>query len=207
MLLQGTAAYENFTSDYWSAQQNSVDPYCVFKPSSAIKVSAVVLLSRLTQCPFAVKGGGHAAFAGGSSIQGGITVALEKLDEITLSSDKKIAAIGPGNRWGNVYKTLEQYGLEVIGGRVSLTLFYASILHLERVHRWETSTVLVVSQGSSGFEGLLAPSFKLAMFALKISIPSQLFLTDLKLDRFGRCVRIDSRRRHLSFCQCLWLGM
>lgn len=79
----------------------------------------MVLLSRLTRCPFAVKGGGHAAFAGGSSIDGGITVALEKLNEITLSSDKKIAAMGPGDRWGTVYKALEQYGLEVVGGRVS----------------------------------------------------------------------------------------
>jgi hypothetical protein len=78
------------------------------------------LLSRLTQCPFAVKGGGHAAFAGGSSIEGGITIALEKLNEVTLSADKKTAAIGPGNRWLRVYETLEQDGLAVIGGRVSM---------------------------------------------------------------------------------------
>lgn len=118
MLSEGSAAYDEFTGDYWAAQQANVNPYCIFKPSSAIQVSTAVLISRLTQCPFAVKGGGHAAFAGGSSIDGGITIALEKLNEITLSSNKKIASIGPGNRWGAVYKNLEQYGLEVIGGRV-----------------------------------------------------------------------------------------
>jgi hypothetical protein len=60
----------------------------------------------------------NAAFAGASSIEGGITIALEKMDTITLSSDKKIAAIGPGNRWLKVYETLEKDGLAVIGGRV-----------------------------------------------------------------------------------------
>ena len=120
MLLEGSAAYDNFTSDYWAAQQGAVNPYCVFKPSSAVQVSTAVLLSRLTQCPFAVKGGGHAAFAGGSSIEGGITIALERLNEKKLSSDGKVASIGPGNRWGDVYPWIEQYGLEVIGGRVRL---------------------------------------------------------------------------------------
>lgn len=125
MLSEGSAAYQEFTTSYWAGQQNSVSPYCVFKPTNGLQVSTLVLLSRLTQCPFAVKGGGHAAFAGGSSIDGGITVALEKLDAITLSSDKKIASIGPGNRWGNVYKTLEPHGVAVIGGRVSLLSIFS----------------------------------------------------------------------------------
>jgi hypothetical protein len=99
----------------------------VFKPTTSLQVSTTVLLSRLTQCPFAVKSGGHAAFAGGSSIEGGITVALEKMNEVTLSSDKRIAAIGPGNRWLRVYEELEKEGLAVIGGRVSV---YSSITTL-----------------------------------------------------------------------------
>ncbi|KAF2850316.1 FAD binding domain-containing protein [Plenodomus tracheiphilus IPT5] len=119
VLLQGSPAYDNFTADYWAAQQANVNPYCVFKPANALQVSTVVLLARLAQCPFAVKGGGHAAFAGGSSIEGGITIALEKMNEVTLSPDKKLAHVGAGNRWGSVYKTLEQHGLEVIGGRIA----------------------------------------------------------------------------------------
>jgi FAD/FMN-containing dehydrogenase len=66
-----------------------------------------------------VKGGGHAAFAGSSSIEGGITIALEKMNEKKLSKDGKIAEVGPGNRWADVYPWIEQYGREVIGGRVS----------------------------------------------------------------------------------------
>lgn len=80
-----------------------------------------VLLSRLTQCPFAVKSGGHAAFAGASNIEGGITVSLEKLDQVTLSPDKKTAAVGAGNKWFNVYTApaLTNNNLQVVGGRVS----------------------------------------------------------------------------------------
>lgn len=129
MLFEGSSAYEAFTGAYWSAQQGKVNPFCVFKPTNAVQVSTTVLLSRLTQCPFAVKGGGHAAFAGGSSIEGGITIALEKMDEVTLSSDKKIAAIGPGNRWLRVYEILEKVGLAVIGGRVSCALSFNTDFH------------------------------------------------------------------------------
>jgi FAD/FMN-containing dehydrogenase len=118
VLSEGSSAYANFTGDYWAAQQGAVKPFCVFKPSSAPQVSAAVLLSRLTQCPFAVKGGGHAAFAGGSSIEGGVTIALERLNGKALSADQNVASIGPGNLWGDVYPWIEQYGREVIGGRV-----------------------------------------------------------------------------------------
>jgi hypothetical protein len=79
----------------------------------------MVLVSRLTQCPFAVKGGGHTAFPGASSIEDGITVSLENMNEITLSSNKKTAFIGPGNRWGAVYSKLGEQNLVVIGGRAS----------------------------------------------------------------------------------------
>jgi hypothetical protein len=79
----------------------------------------MVLLSRLTQCPFAVKGGGHTAFPGASSIEGGITVSLENMNQIVLSKDKKTASIGPGNRWGGVYAELAKQNLTVIGGRAS----------------------------------------------------------------------------------------
>jgi FAD/FMN-containing dehydrogenase len=104
---------------YWSEIQAEVKPFCVYKPSNPVGVSIIVLLSRLTQCPFAVKSGGHAAFAGASNIEGGITINLINLDEITLSDDKTVAKIGPGNVWLDVYDSLQPYSLTVIGGRVS----------------------------------------------------------------------------------------
>ncbi|KAI4662457.1 uncharacterized protein J4E79_004747 [Alternaria viburni] len=104
---------------FWSQQQREAQPYCVFKPEEARDVSTLVLLSRLTQCPFAVRSGGHAAFTGASSNDGGITVIFERMKDITLSKDKKVAAIGPGSLWYDIYSTLAEDNLAVIGGRVS----------------------------------------------------------------------------------------
>lgn len=48
-------------------------------------------------CPFAVKSGGHAAFAGASSIQDGILVNLKKMNQVVVSGDRGMTSIGPGN--------------------------------------------------------------------------------------------------------------
>ena len=61
-----------------------------------LAVSVLVLISRLTSCPFAVKSGGHAAFQGASNIEGGITVSLAALNTIAPSEDGKTVAVGPG---------------------------------------------------------------------------------------------------------------
>jgi FAD/FMN-containing dehydrogenase len=103
--------------------QAAVNPRCVFKPTSPLEVSSLVLLSRLTQCPFAVKGGGHAAFSGASNIDGGITVSMENFKKVVVSSDKSTADIGPGNRWVDVYTAIGKSGVGVVGGRVSLRVF------------------------------------------------------------------------------------
>jgi FAD/FMN-containing dehydrogenase len=82
-------------------------------------VSTVVLISRLTQCPFAAKSGGHAAFTGASNIEGGITVTFEKMKGLKLSANKKTVDVQPGNKWHDVYTSLESSNLGVVGGRVS----------------------------------------------------------------------------------------
>lgn len=111
--------YANFTGSFWSELQAEIHPQCIFYPSSASDVSVLVLLSRLTQCPFAVKSGGHAAFAGASSIEGGVTVSFRNLDRIALSTDSKTAFVQPGNTWYRIYAELENYDLSAIGGRVA----------------------------------------------------------------------------------------
>lgn len=88
----------------------------------------MVLLSRLARCPFAVKGGGHAAFANASNIGGGITVSMHKLNKVEVSSDKTTVNVGPGNRWVDVYQKLEEHELGVIGGRVSLSQHYYIVI-------------------------------------------------------------------------------
>jgi FAD/FMN-containing dehydrogenase len=77
----------------------------------------VLQIAKLTSCPFTVKSGGHAAFAGGSSIQDGILINLAKMNEVTLSKDRQTTRVGPGNVWSGVYKVLDSLGVSVVGGR------------------------------------------------------------------------------------------
>ena len=78
-----------------------------------------LLVSQFFQCPFAVKSGGHAAFAGASNIEGGITIDLAQLKEINVSDDRTLTRVGAGNRWGDVYSQLDPMQLSVVGGRVA----------------------------------------------------------------------------------------
>jgi hypothetical protein len=112
-------AYKAFTSGYWSLIQEEVNPYCIFKAPNKASISVLILLSRLSTCPFAVKSGGHAAFQGASNIQGGITVSLAALNTVAVSSDKKSVDIGPGNTWHAVYSALAASEVLVLGGRVA----------------------------------------------------------------------------------------
>ncbi|KAK5954419.1 hypothetical protein OHC33_004141 [Knufia fluminis] len=97
--------------------QVAVTPRCVFEPDSATDIGVLVLLSRLTQCPFAVRSGGHAAFQGASSEEDGITVSLSRLNQVTVARDRKTVKVGSGNVWGLVYSVLDKQGLTVPGGR------------------------------------------------------------------------------------------
>lgn len=119
MAYPNTSTFNLEEASYWSAQQAEVEPYCIYQPSSSTDVAIALLLSRLTECSFAVKSGGHAAFANASNIPGGITINLAKLNDIELSADKAYASIGPGNTWYDVYSNLEDYNLTAIGGRVA----------------------------------------------------------------------------------------
>ncbi|KAG8419773.1 hypothetical protein J3458_004615 [Metarhizium acridum] len=112
-------AYEFEESRYWSQQQALTRPACRFTPGAPVDVSLAVLTSRVTQCRFAVKSGGHAAFAGASNIEGGLTLDLRNLNQVVVSADKKQTSVGAGNVWYDVYTKLQPTGLTVIGGRVS----------------------------------------------------------------------------------------
>ena len=117
--LKNTTLYADQQLGYWSVQQRDVSPACFVQPTCADEVSTIIQIARLTKCPFAIKSGGHAAFAGSSSVEGGITILLNRMTEIIISDDKKVTRIGPGNRWIDVYETLQPHNLSVIGGRVA----------------------------------------------------------------------------------------
>lgn len=103
---------------FWDVKQH-VTPACRVEPASALDVVEILQTVKEYGCHFAVKSGGHARFAGASNADGGVTIDLVRLNEVTLDSDKKSVVIGPGNRWADVYRKLEGDDLTVIGGRVA----------------------------------------------------------------------------------------
>ncbi|KAI0601066.1 FAD-binding domain-containing protein [Biscogniauxia sp. FL1348] len=116
----GQEAYGARLGRFWSAQQaQETKPRCFFHPFDAEDISVAILVSRATQCPFAVKGGGHAAFKGASNSDGGITIDFVNMVQVVPSADQKTVTIGPGNTWFDVYSTLEAYNLTMVGGRVA----------------------------------------------------------------------------------------
>ncbi|KAK1589932.1 FAD binding domain-containing protein [Colletotrichum navitas] len=74
---------------------------------------------RETGARFAVRGGGHMAVEGASSIEDGILIVASSLGALSVSEDLKTADIGPGHTWGEVYARLAEDDLAVAGGRLS----------------------------------------------------------------------------------------
>lgn len=93
-------------------------PQCIIQPKSADALSVAIRIISVLQVKFAVRSGGHSPNPGFSSIdQSGILIDMANLASINLSKDKKVASVGPGARWGDVYAALDPDEAVVIGGR------------------------------------------------------------------------------------------
>jgi FAD/FMN-containing dehydrogenase len=114
----GTEDYAQ-SNNYWSTRQAELSPGCFVSPRSTEDVSIIIKALTCAKASFTVKGGGHSAFEGASNTDGGVTIDLAHLNQITVSEDKSTVSIGPGNRWINVSEALDPQGLAVVGGRVA----------------------------------------------------------------------------------------
>ena len=73
------------------------------------------------QTKFALRSGGHKPAPGFNSIgNNGVLVALQNINTLAISSDKKTVTVGTGNRWRDVYSFVKPYNVLVAGGRVQL---------------------------------------------------------------------------------------
>ncbi|KAB2579065.1 FAD linked oxidase [Lasiodiplodia theobromae] len=112
--------YNDINEAYWSAAA-ALGPACIFSPTSSDLMSAAVKALVKFNAPFAIKGGGHMAIAGAANIDSsGVLLSSSNLNQLELSEDKSSVAVGPGNRWGDVFEYLEPHGLAVVGGRMSI---------------------------------------------------------------------------------------
>ncbi|XXG95653.1 hypothetical protein Hte_001922 [Hypoxylon texense] len=118
--LLGQDTYASSLTKFWSQQQSQeTEPRCFARPANPEEVSIIILLSRATECPFAIKGGGHTAFKGASNSHGGITIDFVQMKHVIPNTERHSVAIGPGNTWLDVYTTLESSNMTMAGGRTA----------------------------------------------------------------------------------------
>ena len=96
-----------------------MEPPCRIVPKTAGDVLSAVRHLIAANTTFAVASGGHSSNAGASNVEGGVTIDLASLNEVTLVEDETAVWLGPGARWQDVYSALEPYNLVVSGGRVA----------------------------------------------------------------------------------------
>lgn len=102
----------------WDAKQQEVHPACRTEPSSAFDVASLLDVLVDHWCYFSVKGGGHSRNAGDSNSVGGVTVDLDRLNQIQVLDNGTKARVGGGANSVQVYHALESHNLSFVGGRV-----------------------------------------------------------------------------------------
>ncbi|PMD44738.1 FAD binding domain-containing protein [Hyaloscypha variabilis F] len=146
---------------FYTAQQSSLVPACVFTPTSPRDLSAGLQIIKSYDCHFAVRSGGHGISAGWSNSDGGVTIDLGSFNSVELLKDEsegeRIARVGTGARWGDVYAALEPFGVAPVGGRsadvgVGGFILGGGISHLSRRYGWAMDNVknfeVVLANGS-----------------------------------------------------------
>lgn len=113
-------SYQTSVASYWS-NLAQLSPSCIVQPINAndisIAVKTLATTKGLSPCHFAVRGGGHTPWGGSSNIQNGVTIDLSRMNKVEYNKQKSTASIGPGTRWVDVYRVLDQLGVSVPGGR------------------------------------------------------------------------------------------
>ncbi|KAL4888261.1 hypothetical protein BDV59DRAFT_211229 [Aspergillus ambiguus] len=113
----GEDTYKARNASYWSLTAQ-LKPYAIVQPRNTAEVSkAVKVLLGIPGCKFAVRSGGHMAWAGANNINNGITIDLGLMADTTYNYQTQIASLEPGGTWARVYKELENHGRMVAGGR------------------------------------------------------------------------------------------
>lgn len=112
-----STAFTEAQNSYWNVLQRQKIPTCFFQPTDVRQVQTAVAQVAKAKCPFAIKGGGHSSNSEGSSIENGFLFDLAKLNHVEIASDNQTVRVGPGVRWGPLFKILEKRGVIAVGGR------------------------------------------------------------------------------------------
>ncbi|KAG1748464.1 FAD-binding domain-containing protein [Suillus paluster] len=102
---------------HWASSSSQLSA-CSFEPGTTEDLGKALQILGETKTPFAIKSGGHATNPDVSSTSG-VQIAMYSFSDITFDSDAQTVTIGTGNVWDDVYSTLEEYGVNAVGGKVT----------------------------------------------------------------------------------------
>jgi FAD/FMN-containing dehydrogenase len=95
-------------------------PALVLRPASTHDVAAAVGFARDHRLLLGIKGGGH-NIAGTAIAEGGLTLDLSRMRQVTVDPDARLAHVGPGCLLGEVDQATLAHGLATVLGFVSET--------------------------------------------------------------------------------------
>ncbi|KAE8149336.1 putative FAD dependent oxidoreductase [Aspergillus avenaceus] len=142
--------YINANTEYYSSS-SWLGPACVFEPSNSTQMSDAVQALKAANSPFAIRGGGHMPIANAANINSsGVLLSSFGLNQLKLSDDHSTVNVGPGNRWSDIYKYLEPYGLTVVGGRLGHVgvpgyILGGGVSYLSNEYGWASANVASVT--------------------------------------------------------------
>ncbi|OCL04270.1 FAD binding domain-containing protein [Glonium stellatum] len=113
-----SADYNYDQTQYWSTGCSALKPSCIFSPTTAEEVVAIVEALHQNNETFAIKSGGHNPNQYFASVSGGPLISTRKMNEVTYNPSLGTVRIGPGNRWDDVQSALKNAGVTVVGGRI-----------------------------------------------------------------------------------------
>ena len=93
-------------------------PALVLKPASAQDVAVAIRFARRFKLLLSIKGGGH-NIAGTSIAEGGLTLDMSRMRDVTVAAQEKLAHIGPGCLLKDVDRATQEYGLATVLGFIS----------------------------------------------------------------------------------------
>jgi FAD/FMN-containing dehydrogenase len=107
----------NQLPDTYAGQAGELISACRVEPRTPEEVAYALDAAKSASCHFAVRSGGHTGWPGASNADGGMTIALGRIDHVEVSRNRGRVRLGSGGTWLGVYRALGEYGLAVVGGR------------------------------------------------------------------------------------------
>ncbi|KAK6840518.1 hypothetical protein PG995_016272 [Apiospora arundinis] len=120
----GSPEFADSETGFHTAQANEVRSAAVARPTSSAEVAALVKALRSSlppSTPIAIRGGGHATYAGAAKAAGGVTIDMRGVRGIEILAGGTCVRIAAGHQWRDVYAALEAHDppITTAGGRAA----------------------------------------------------------------------------------------